>query len=218
MGKKISLKDKFNEWKKELWSHKYLVLFSLIFFVIALSFFYLAGSYTNKIENPYITDIILDNIGPIQKIGNINLTYVYVYGYLFIILLLFLYPLLYKVKELHIVIGQFSLLIMVRNFFITLTRMKTPLDAIPFDYFPGILGNMSFQNDLFFSGHTAIPFMGFLIFKGHKIRWFFLAASIICGATVLIGHMHYSIDVFSAFFITYGVYKVGEWFLKRIKD
>jgi len=32
----------------------------------------------------------------------------------------------------------------------------------------------------------------------------------VMAATVLLMHVHYSIDVFSAFFITYGIYKIGQ--------
>ena len=35
------------------------------------------------------------------------------------------------------------------------------------------------------------------------------------GITVLGMHQHYSIDVFAAFFITYGCYKFGNWFLMK---
>jgi hypothetical protein len=37
-----------------------------------------------------------------------------------------------------------------------------------------------------------------------------LGASIVLAITVLLMHVHYSIDVASAYFITYGVYKVGD--------
>ncbi|MCL5009147.1 MAG: hypothetical protein M1400_02270, partial [Patescibacteria group bacterium] len=41
------------------------------------------------------------------------------------------------------------------------------------------------------------------------LRYVFLAASVVFGAAVLLGHLHYSIDVFSAFFITYGIYRIA---------
>lgn len=70
---------------------------------------------------------------------------------------------------------------------------------------------------MFFSGHTAIPFLGFLVFYEDKfMRYFCLAASVLMGATSLLTHQHYSIDVFSAFFITYATFKMGEWIFKKI--
>jgi hypothetical protein len=108
-----------------------------------------------------------------------------------------------------------SLFIIVRSGFMLFTHLGVPYDAVKFTS-PGILQLFDFTNDLFFSGHTGLPFLGFLIFKQHKrIRYFMLISSIILGITVLLMHIHYSIDVFSAFFITFGVYTIGNWFFKK---
>ena len=49
-----------------------------------------------------------------------------------------------------------------------------------------------------------------LVFWRHPyLRWIFLTASVIFGASVLLGHQHYSIDVFAAFFIAYGIYHIA---------
>jgi hypothetical protein len=204
----MDLRKRFKGWKAEIKNHKYLILLSLVFLVLATFLDYFAGSYVRKVGSAVSPDLILDHIAPI------NLSFLFVYGYITIILILFLYPLLFKVRKFHMVISQFSLLIMVRSFFIIFTHLKTPVDAIAVK-FPWMISYLSFQNDLFFSGHTAVPFLGFLIFKG-RIRYFFLAASIAMGAIVLLMHLHYSIDVLSAFFITYGTYKIGVWFFKKI--
>ena len=60
--------------------------------------------------------------------------------------------------------------------------------------------------------------MAFLVFKDSKIRWFFFAMSIILGITSLLMHRHYTIDVLSAFFITYGVYKIGKRMFREIEE
>jgi hypothetical protein len=94
------------------------------------------------------------------------------------------------------------------------THLQSPADAIPIS-FPWIFKGLSFKNDMFFSGHTAIPFLGFLLFKNSKIRFLFLAGSVFLGTAALLMHEHYSIDVFSAFFITYCSYKIGWFFIKK---
>ena len=71
-----------------------------------------------------------------------------------------------------------------------------------------VIDDMIFRNDLFFSGHTAFPFLAFLIFRDSWIRWVFLAGSLVQGTTVLLMHVHYSIDVVAAFFIAYGSYSI----------
>ena len=43
-----------------------------------------------------------------------------------------------------------------------------------------------------------------------------LALSILMGTVVLLMHVHYTIDVLSAFFITFGTFKIGEWFFSKV--
>ncbi len=205
---KYPIYEKFVEWKEEILVHRYLLLISLVFLFIGGILDSASGNFVTKINGAIVPDLILDNVTPI------NLEYIFTYGYLFSTFLLFLYPLFFKVKKLHIVINQFSLLIMVRGFFMIFTHLKTPIDAVVVN-FPWLFSHLNYQNDLFFSGHVAVTFLGFLIFE-EKIRYFFLISSIIFGITVLLMHIHYSIDVLSAFFITYGVYKIGNWLLQKL--
>lgn len=48
-----------------------------------------------------------------------------------------------------------------------------------------------------------------------RLRYFFLAVTAVTSVAVLVGHLHYSIDVFSAYFITYGVFVLSKRFFKR---
>ncbi|MBL7045670.1 MAG: hypothetical protein ISR99_01400 [Parcubacteria group bacterium] len=100
-----------------------------------------------------------------------------------------------------------ALLILTRAAFINMTYLGIYPDASP------IIGSLTtFGGDLFFSGHVAIPFLFALIFwKKEKLRYFFIAVSIFLGASTLFSHVHYSIDVFAAPFIAYGVYTVATY-------
>ena len=72
------------------------------------------------------------------------------------------------------------------------------------------------HNDLFFSGHVGLPFLVALIFWRYTyLRYYFLLFALIASVTVLLGHLHYSIDVFSAFFITYGIFEIAKRFFKK---
>jgi hypothetical protein len=211
MDKERSRKiSKYRLWKRDVSKHKGAITLSFVFLIISLIANYLAGRYVNKKISTSVTDIILDNIPPI------NLSLLFIYGVATIILVLFIYTLFYKPKEFHIALSQFSLLVFIRSIFITLTHLGLPSDAVILDL-PDVYRIFTFQNDMFFSAHTAIPFLGFLIFKKEKIRWFFLLSTIIMALTVLFMHVHYSIDVFAALFITYGSYKIGKWLFKEIK-
>jgi len=197
--------DLIKEWAKEIWKHKYWIFLSLIFLFISIVLDIAAGIYVRNVNVVAAPDIILDNI-PV-----IDLDFFYVYGILLITFVFFLYPLFFKIHELHKVIAQFSFLILVRSFFTCLTHLALPVTAMAYEV-PRLLFFLDFRNDLFFSGHVAIPFLGFLLFKKDNIKYFFLIGSILMGAVVLFMHVHYTIDVFSAFFITYGTFKIGEWF------
>jgi hypothetical protein len=184
-------KSGFRDWRHEFLEYRYLILLSLIIVAAATFLDYYSGVYVStKTKVAYVPDLILDHIGPI------NIGFFYVYGYLTLCLALFLYPFVLHIRTLHIVISQFSFLVMLRAVFVLMTHLQTPPDGIPAD-FPWIFKEISFQNDMFFSGHTAIPFLGFLLFPG-KIRYFFLAGSICMGTVVLLMHLHYSIDVIAA--------------------
>lgn len=187
------------------------ILMSLAFLAIALTLNNIAGKYVDRVGNAVSTDIILDNI-PV-----VDLSTVYVYGYALVIAILFLYPVLFERKCFHVVVTQLSLLICIRSFFITLTHLKPPANAIMI-HFPSVFPMFVFSNDMFFSGHTALPFLGYLLFKRRRIRVFFLLATITLALTVFFMHDHYSIDVFAAFFITYGSYKLGNLFFEKLDN
>jgi hypothetical protein len=198
----------FRDWRHEFIEYRYLIMLSLVIVAGATFLDYYSGVYVStKTKVAHVPDLILDHIGPI------DLSFFCVYGYLTLCFVLFLYPFLLHIRTLHMVVSQFSFLVMLRAVFVLLTHLQTPLDGINVD-FPWIFKGISFQNDMFFSGHTAIPFLGFLLFEG-KIRYFFLAGSLFMGTVVLLMHLHYSIDVFSAFFITYCCYKVGRFVLEK---
>ena len=58
-----------------------------------------------------------------------------------------------------------------------------------------------------------------LIFWDHKVlRIIFITTSVFFGIIVLMGHLHYSIDVLSAFFITYAIHHIAEVIFKRDKE
>jgi len=208
IGVKEYFSSGFRDWRRELVEYRYLILLSLLIVAAATFLDYFSGVYvSSKTKVAYVPDLILDHIGPV------NVGFFYVYGYLTLCFTLFLYSLVLHIRTLHVVVSQFSFLVMLRAVFVVLTHLQTPPDGINAE-FPWIFKGISFQNDMFFSGHTAIPFLGFLLFEG-KIRYFFLSGSVFMGAVVLLMHLHYSIDVFSAFFITYCCHKVGNVVLEK---
>jgi hypothetical protein len=157
-----------------------------------------------------MTDIILDNYGPM------NLSIIFVWFSIFISLLFYVYPLVFEPKRFYYFVFIGALLMITRSIFITLTHLQSPFDQVQADW-PSWAGFIVFSNDLFFSGHTSFPFLGFLMSKKPLIKYFMLLSSIIIGWSALLMHQHYSIDVFAAFFITYGVYKIGNRIIRKFE-
>ena len=210
MKKGIIFKEKIKSWGREILEHKYLIIISILFLIISVSLDILAGNYADKKASMPVTDIILDNI-PV-----INLSFIFSYGILLILIMGLIYTLFFKVGGLHIVLSQFSLLVLIRSFFVTLTHLKRPAEAFANAYLSHVPRIFTFENDLFFSGHVAIPFLGFLLYRKEKIGIFFLIMTFVMAFTVLAMHVHYSIDVFAAVFITYGSYKIGQKLFREL--
>ena len=197
-------------WRLEFQKHLFLILFSLFILVLSLVTSYNAGRYADAAIGVHVTDLILDNFGPY------DLGWFYTYVWIAIAAVFFIYPLIFKVNKLHEWISQFALLAAIRGYFIILTHLSLRITAVAVN-FPKPIAWFIFQNDLFFSGQVSVAFLGYFVFKESKIRYFFLISSILIGIVSLLMHQHYSIDIFAAFFITYGSYKIGNKLFRVFK-
>ena len=57
--------------------------------------------------------------------------------------------------------------------------------------------------------------MTLVFWKDKILRYLLLASSLFFGTVVLMGHLHYTIDVVAAFFITYSIYSIATVFFKK---
>lgn len=195
---------------RKAWADRRIVLSAMIglfFFVGSLFINYEAMTYSAKRAGSATTDILLQNL-PV-----VNTDIIFSEGALvfviFILLLLVAEPFIVPFT-----IKTIALFICVRSLFVIMTHLGPSPDHITTDF--DSLGYISSGSDLFFSGHTGLPFlMALLFWSNKKLRWIFLFSSIFAGAAVLLGHLHYTIDVFSAFFITYGIYHIAIYALPR---
>lgn len=146
----------------------------------------------------------------LSVLPRVDLRFVFVYGFAAFLVWLIAAALWRERHHLAHIAWLYALLIAVRSLFIVLTPMRTPADAlwVAGDPLFDVLGkHLTFKHDLFFSSHTALPFLAYLIFRDRWARWSFLAISLLMAFTVLATRLHYSIDVLAAFFITYALYR-----------
>ncbi len=194
---------------KEFWNaQRALSLVSALVLVgIALIVQRYADIYVSKVAGVPVSDIILDNI------PTIDIDVLIVQGALIFTLVA---AILVVVRPKYIIftIKTLALFIIVRSFFISLTHLGISPNELQFDTsnIGYNLYNFLFntRGDFFFSGHTGVPFLFAFIFWREKYwRYFFLAVSFVFGVSVLLAHIHYSIDVFAAPFMTYGIYMIS---------
>ncbi len=180
--------------------------FLLLIGSLIINFF--AGTYASSHVSGSVTDIILSNI-PV-----VNVEDVFVEGfYLFVLLITALS--FWEPKRLPFALKSIALFISVRSFFIILTHIgpfPTVSPIEPSHFFR----SFNFTGDLFFSGHAGLPFLMALLFWNTKLwRWVFLGFTCLFATVVLLGHLHYSVDVFGAFFITYTIYHLATRFFAK---
>lgn len=183
------------------------LLEGIILFFVSVYVTHIASRYAEIKASNHVEDIVLSN----TKVYDFELLFVHVA----IMLVLFVIALCVKFRAVApFLLKTVSLFITIRAVFVSLTHIgpyptKLDLESRLLDF-------ITSGNDLFFSGHTGLPFLIALIFWSHPyVRSLFLVASLVFGVIVLLSHLHYSIDVFAAFFITYSIYHIAIKLFRR---
>lgn len=191
---------------KVLWPQKTYILnviTGLLLLIVSLIVNNAAKNFATAQASNYVSDLILDNL-PV-----VNVDFIFFEGFV-IFWLIAIFFILRQPHKLPFVLKSIGVFIIVRSIFITLTHLAVP----PYHSYlelNGILGGVTSLDDLFFSSHTGLPYLLALGFwENKRLRIFFIMASIFFGIVVLLGHLHYSIDVFAAYFITYGIFQITK--------
>ncbi len=199
--------------KKFFRNRQFLISLGSSLVLLAVSIFinyYAAGYALKSISNP-VTDIILSN----TRVYDVDAIFVSgaIIFWVFIIALC-----LWQPHKVPFILKSVALFIVIRSLFVILTHIAPFPTRVIIN--PGsIISDFTFGGDLFFSGHTGLPFLMALIFWNDKwLRVFFIIVALIFGVVVLLGHIHYSIDVFGAFFITYSIFHIAEVFFKKDQE
>lgn len=186
----------------------------LLFLIVAVSASVLTRSYIDSFTGYIVPDLILDNI------PYVDMSFIFFQMSFLFLLSLIIVGLMYP-KSAPFTLAASALFFLIRSAFLIFTHLSAPSTAT-YDYIQyehhvrEVLFSLRSGNDLFFSGHVGFPFLLALIFW--NIRWLrvcFLASTAIAVVVVLVGHLHYSIDVLSAFFISFGIFEICKRLFKN---
>ncbi|MFN3871822.1 MAG: phosphatase PAP2-related protein [Ignavibacterium sp.] len=181
-----------------------LVFLSVVLFTLTRFLLYVESRNGFSFEDP-----LLKLFEPIDLTW---LTFTLIYGSIITAIIY----LISKPEKLLFTIQLYTLMVVVRIISMWLLPLNPPDKMItlvdPFVEFFGT--GKTLTKDLFFSGHTATLFILFLTADTKNLKMIFLISTIGVAISVLLQHVHYSIDVFAAIFFTYASYSV----LKTLKN
>jgi membrane-associated phospholipid phosphatase len=184
------------------------VLLGVVLLLLSVIFNHFASEYATSRASGPVSDLLLDNL-PVVNVDFVVNEGAVLFGY-FIVAVIFLRP-----KRIPFVIKSIALFVLIRAIFITFTHLG-PIPEHSYIDTTEMFSGLATGGDYFFSGHTGMPFLMALFFwQDRRLRFSFLAISVLFAVSVILGHLHYSIDVFAAFFITYTIYVMAKRFFRR---
>jgi len=190
--------------------HKQELLFTLVLLVAVLLSFVQFLNYVELRAGETFSDPLLNIFPPV------DLTWI-IFSLIYISLVTAIISLARDPSRLLKALQAFIILGVLRTVALFLMPLNPPPGMLPLnDPFVQMFGQGEIlTKDLFFSGHTSTLFLLFLTANGKILKGIFLFCAIIVGISVLLQHVHYSIDVFSAPFFSYGSVKLAEQIKKR---
>ena len=186
-------------------SYRQSIFFGLLFLSLSVIFNHYSTLYATLRADNTVSDLLLDNL-PIMNVDFIvNEGAVMFIAYLAILLL-------WEPRKIPFVLKSVAFFVFTRAVFITFTHLGTIPNHSYLDP-TEIFKALSIGGDYFFSGHTGMPFLvGLIFWHDFHARVTFFVISGIFAVSVILGHLHYSIDVFAAFFITHSIYVLAKRF------
>jgi hypothetical protein len=202
------LRSMHDSLKDRSYRRSFILGWLLLFASVIVSYY--AGIYATKSASNAVTDIVLSNV-PVFDLDGVFLFGPVVF-WLFVTVVSAIEP-----RRIPFMLKSIALFVVVRSAFIVLTHIGPfPTHFLDNMNPTSVITSFMFGGDLFFSGHTGLPFLVALIYWDQVwLRRIFVASAVFFGVVVLLAHLHYSIDVLSAFFITYSIYHIAIFFFKK---
>lgn len=188
--------------KKFVWH----LVISMLACLLAFQFSNKQSYAMDKLNGPSLSDLILDHL-PYYN-GSEFFAILGIFTWFILLLYYLTIP-----QQLPFLLTSFAIFFSVRACFISLTHMGPPA-GLALDQ--AILSFNMYQSDLFFSGHTGAPFFLACLSKNKWIKYFCIGVSLLMGFSVLLFRLHYSIDVFAAFFISHSLAVLIQKYLSKL--
>ena len=195
---------------KDFWTREHVrsLVNGLILLALATIFQYYASAYVNRTPGNPAVDLFL-SILPV-----VNLNFLIVEGALAAIALSVIF-ILAKPQYLLFTLKAGAIFIATRAMFIAVTHIGIYPGQINPDvgFFDRIYTGLGLEAGFFFSGHTGLPLLMALILWNKKFwRYAYIILSVVFGIAVLFAHIHYTMDVLAAPYMTYGIFKMSQYF------
>jgi hypothetical protein len=155
----------------------------------------------------------------ISMVPAINLTWL-IFTLIYTTLVLAIYDLLHHPARLTFAMQIYILMVLFRMFVMYFVPFNPPPGMIPLaDPLVEIFGTGKLlTKDLFFSGHTATMLILYLTAAAIKYKILFLLSAIAVAVSVVLQHVHYTVDVLGAVFFTWIAYIIIRKFNDNRKD
>lgn len=192
-------------WREFFNKRKIEFILTLVFLIIILIVYSNFLEYIEKRNGVSLPDPILNLFNPV------DLTWL-IFGLIYTSIVIAILDLTKEPNLLLLAIQCYSLLVIIRLIVMYITPLNAPAKLIllsdPFVQFFG--SGKVLTRDLFFSGHTATLFLLFLIVKKRILKLFFLCSTLVIGISVILQHVHYTVDVLTAPFFSYSAYRIAS--------
>ena len=186
-------------------------ILTIILLAILLISFSQFLQFIEKRNGAVLPDPLLNIFSPI------DLTWL-TFSLIYLSIIVFLISIIKEPDKLLIAMQAYGLMVIFRTIAMYLVPLEPPETMLLLnDPFVQLFGKGEIlTKDLFFSGHTATLFLLFLLTEKKTLKFIFLISTFIVGISVLLQHVHYSIDVFVAPFVAYGSYRIIKIYREKI--
>lgn len=191
--------------------YRYSLITTLLVFSIQMAFI---SQFQLSIETRQGVSFIDPITGHLPVLTLNTLTFISIYSaHLLAIVIAILKP----EKFLQLILG-YLFVYFFRIFSQYLMPLDPPVGIVPLvDPFLIWFGNGAIINkDLFYSGHTATTFMIFLVTDNVKAKIYIFVALLFVIFGILLQRIHYTIDVYAAFFFSFTAYRLGLYIMKKL--